>query len=236
MNNTLGNGVCVGDYGYRYYDPLTGRWPSSDPLGEEGGLNMFGFVGNDGVNARDYLGLKTLGDPYRCCDADMIEEGKRYLEEKYRIAYNQFQFQRVLPRGKNKQSCKYISSAVAEALNPAPKCWTCKEEAGYTNRTYIFAYDHQWVTCKSHPSDGSQGEEIAFDYWSGYKSSIKAKQLRDEYEYPQESDKPFTVLADNCNREFEPPKDRLRGVKSIPATPGAPPVRDPYDTGMWRGY
>jgi hypothetical protein len=43
-------------YGYRYYDPMTGRWPSRDPIGEEGGINLYGFVENDGVNRLDYLG------------------------------------------------------------------------------------------------------------------------------------------------------------------------------------
>ena len=43
-------------YGYRYYDPLTGRWPSRDPIGERGGVNLYGFVGNDGVDWWDYLG------------------------------------------------------------------------------------------------------------------------------------------------------------------------------------
>jgi len=44
-------------YGFRYYDPETGRWPSRDPIGEEGGPNLYGFVGNDGVNAWDLFGL-----------------------------------------------------------------------------------------------------------------------------------------------------------------------------------
>ena len=44
-------------YGSRYYDPLTGRWPSRDPIGEDGGLNLYGFVGNEGVNRWDHLGL-----------------------------------------------------------------------------------------------------------------------------------------------------------------------------------
>lgn len=44
-------------YTSRYYDPVTGRWPSRDPIGERGGLNLYGFVGNDGVNGWDYLGL-----------------------------------------------------------------------------------------------------------------------------------------------------------------------------------
>ncbi|MEI6607127.1 MAG: RHS repeat-associated core domain-containing protein, partial [Verrucomicrobiota bacterium] len=45
-------------YGYRYYDPVTGRWTSRDPIGEEGGANLYAFVGNDGVNKWDYLGQK----------------------------------------------------------------------------------------------------------------------------------------------------------------------------------
>jgi len=44
-------------YGYRYLDPLTGRWMSKDPLGERGGLNLYGFVGNDGVDMGDILGM-----------------------------------------------------------------------------------------------------------------------------------------------------------------------------------
>ena len=46
----------VSVYGYRYYDPITGRWPSRDPIGERGGLNLYGFVGNDGIDYTDYLG------------------------------------------------------------------------------------------------------------------------------------------------------------------------------------
>jgi RHS repeat-associated protein len=44
-------------YGYRWYDPGTGRWPSRDPISERGGLNLFGFADNNGVNAWDCLGL-----------------------------------------------------------------------------------------------------------------------------------------------------------------------------------
>lgn len=48
-------------YGYRYYDPVTGRWPSRDPIEEEGGINLYGFVGNDGVGRIDDLGLAIAG-------------------------------------------------------------------------------------------------------------------------------------------------------------------------------
>ena len=39
-------------------------WPARDPIGEEGGLNLFAFVGNDGVNYSDYLGqVRTIYKP-----------------------------------------------------------------------------------------------------------------------------------------------------------------------------
>ncbi|MCX6868282.1 MAG: hypothetical protein NTV46_19165 [Verrucomicrobia bacterium] len=50
--------IRVADYGYRYMDPLTGRWPSRDPIEEEGGENLYGFVGNDGASSWDKLGLE----------------------------------------------------------------------------------------------------------------------------------------------------------------------------------
>ncbi len=51
------------NYGYRHYHPDLGRWISRDPIGEEGGLNLYGFVGNDGVGIIDYLGRQTLTTP-----------------------------------------------------------------------------------------------------------------------------------------------------------------------------
>ncbi len=60
-------------YGYRYYDPLTGRWPSRDPIEEQGGVNLYGFVGNDGVGKWDYIGFMYYPPEYanaageRCC-------------------------------------------------------------------------------------------------------------------------------------------------------------------------
>jgi RHS repeat-associated protein len=48
-------------YGYRHYDPVNGRWLSRDPIGEAGGVNLYGFLENDGVNSIDVLGLR--GNP-----------------------------------------------------------------------------------------------------------------------------------------------------------------------------
>ena len=70
--------VRVPDYTYRYYDPATGRWPSRDPIGEDGGLNLYGMVRNNTCILIDYLGLCSNGEIEDsagacCCEKDMKE-------------------------------------------------------------------------------------------------------------------------------------------------------------------
>jgi uncharacterized protein RhaS with RHS repeats len=71
---SLGPGVTY--YGYRWYDAPNARWLSHDPIEEEGGINLYAFVGNNGVDRWDILGLATIlnGDglhtstpPSNCC-------------------------------------------------------------------------------------------------------------------------------------------------------------------------
>jgi RHS repeat-associated protein len=64
-------------YGFRYYNPSTGRWLSRDPIGEEGGLNLYGMVGNNPINHWDYLGLNDY-KAHRCME----------LKQKYEKYYN----------------------------------------------------------------------------------------------------------------------------------------------------
>ncbi len=45
------------NYGLRIYSPSTGRFINHDPAEEDGGVNLYAFVENDGVNAFDFLGL-----------------------------------------------------------------------------------------------------------------------------------------------------------------------------------
>ena len=53
----------------RWYSPSTGKWLSRDPIEERGGLNLYGFVGNDPILLVDALGLEypvfpVIGNPY----------------------------------------------------------------------------------------------------------------------------------------------------------------------------
>jgi RHS repeat-associated protein len=44
------------NFGYRWYHPGHGRFINRDPIGEEGGINLYAYVGNDPVNRWDWMG------------------------------------------------------------------------------------------------------------------------------------------------------------------------------------
>ena len=68
-------------YGYRYYNASTGRWISRDPIEEQGGVNLFGFVGNNAVCNWDLYGLWWLDPSHAGLTESAWEElglGARY--------------------------------------------------------------------------------------------------------------------------------------------------------------
>lgn len=44
------------DNRFRYYDPSVGRYVSADPIGQLGGINLYGYVENDPMNLVDPRG------------------------------------------------------------------------------------------------------------------------------------------------------------------------------------
>jgi RHS repeat-associated protein len=47
-------------YRFRYYDPNLGRWPSRDPMGEMGGVNLYAMVGNNPASVIDAFGMYPI--------------------------------------------------------------------------------------------------------------------------------------------------------------------------------
>lgn len=48
---------------HRYYDPSTGRYVTADPIGQDGGINVFTYVENNPINFFDQLGYFKAGGP-----------------------------------------------------------------------------------------------------------------------------------------------------------------------------
>jgi RHS repeat-associated protein len=76
------NGLVYGRN--RYYDPAAGRFTQEDPIGIGGGLNVYGFAGEDSVNESDPFGLCPtpmaggLGG-LQCVLEDFVAGGKQAL-------------------------------------------------------------------------------------------------------------------------------------------------------------
>ena len=74
------------NYGFRFYNPSLGRWLSRDPIGEEGGLNLYGFTGNDAVNKWDILGMACPPCPdcdgiYAACKKAAIDNYNKNIAD-----------------------------------------------------------------------------------------------------------------------------------------------------------
>ena len=63
-------------FGYRYYNPDTGRWINRDPIGEMGGANLYLAISNDPVTSIDSLGQKS-GKCFLCRDRRESRRQKR---------------------------------------------------------------------------------------------------------------------------------------------------------------
>jgi hypothetical protein len=74
----------------RYYDPATGQFTQTDPIGLAGGLNAYGFAEGDAVSYSDPYGLKMRCNTQEACDlwnelGRRVNEGLRSDDERVRM-------------------------------------------------------------------------------------------------------------------------------------------------------
>ena len=84
-------------YGYRYYDPVTGRWLSQDPLGDKasslflGLIQKNGSIGNNGINlylfvlnnSLIYVDIYGLNPSWWYCERKNQTQGYEILQHAY---------------------------------------------------------------------------------------------------------------------------------------------------------
>jgi len=74
------------DYGYRHYSPDLGRWMSRDPIGEDGGQNVYIYCVNKPITKSDIYGLvfipffESANEFLERSPRDYLDMYQRYLE------------------------------------------------------------------------------------------------------------------------------------------------------------
>lgn len=94
-------------YGYRFLDPNSGRWLNRDPMGEEGGIHLYAFVGNDPANEIDVIGLKLQINDIKYVTSDS-EEAARMAQQPGADATWLGSTTRGTPKGKKQNKVESI--------------------------------------------------------------------------------------------------------------------------------
>lgn len=74
-------------YRARYYNPVTGRFLQTDPIGSRDNLDLYAYVGGDPVNNRDPLGTEQCHDKATCADTPN-DTLNRQVSDQYTLKFN----------------------------------------------------------------------------------------------------------------------------------------------------
>jgi len=96
-------------YNFRHYSPTLGRWLSRDPIEEQGGLNLYAFVGNNATFNTDFLGREE-----RTTVVKKTVDGKEYCKK-------------VVLNGCGSKGSEWVPDSYFWIVNFTPAC-DCHDE------------------------------------------------------------------------------------------------------------
>ncbi|NLH73946.1 MAG: RHS repeat-associated core domain-containing protein [Verrucomicrobia bacterium] len=191
-------------YGYRYFNPNTGRWLSRDPMEEQSSATLYGCCANDPANRVDFFGLYDDC----CCDTRKVKRGELILTLRYLRAKSYWESQGVPHKEEDtdQYSCWELNSKILSFITPAPHCWTCNLERRWSDRV-AFNRDHWVVVCISHPMWGLP-KEIMFDYWAD-RPEAESPDRWFRVRYPQPSEVYSSSRYSDCSQPEKPAENYL---------------------------
>jgi uncharacterized protein RhaS with RHS repeats len=185
-----------------FYNTETGRWLSRDPIGEKGGLNLYGFVNNDPVNSWDKLGLYTIHDAKSSLAKRGVKPENNFgggfvpgFESAYEPSSSDYSDTQVFSEwlvlegktigwyGSLPKCPKCISVSGGSASSPDPKIWS-DPNLGFINRAITSIYHpgakFEMRTIKGAPGSPS-GNQCTYDALGILIRSIPGAGTADRY-------------------------------------------------------
>lgn len=105
---------------HRYYDPNTGRWINRDPIGTAGGINLYGFVGNNPITGVDSRGTSPgLWQRFFKGAADWLADQTKFQSGTPRLGQDNPSIDalRDVPGVNDTEEAREASSATTQALD-----------------------------------------------------------------------------------------------------------------------
>lgn len=128
-------------YGYRFYSPALGRWITRDPIGELGGLNLYGFVGNNPVN---------LIDPYGLYEGLFPNWGPKWHHKR-----NQFQHCPPTEPGKGEGGCRDDENWINDRLGSLTHGGNASYRGTGPNKGAQCVYDENGLLVRENEYEGT---------------------------------------------------------------------------------
>ena len=186
------------DYGHRHYDPSVGRWLNRDPIFENGGYNLYGFVRNSAISFTDFLGMKE-GDDLETYEEQVARKRREAVQEKKDGAKDLKGLQRKLeaicdkvePESDANSPCKTEAATLANKIQDIWNNnhglglnWTKSSAGGYLCYEWagIFDSSPKRLKLKMWSSSLGGGEEKGTDSYIHYWAEFSAcGRVEDEF-------------------------------------------------------
>ncbi len=116
---------------HRYYDPDTGRYLTPDPIGLDGGINLFAYADNDPINKSDPEGLNPLGIPFGQGIPGLDREGRALENVVTRTSTMTFEYmdcvvECTIPVVAGEAATQQMQKSAMKAAKKAAKKWIIK--------------------------------------------------------------------------------------------------------------